>query len=97
MFDADHDGEISIHGLGRVMRNHGLNPTAEELADMIRLENNNKQQLAKIIVENNGKVQRKNNLVTQRAAPFVLFARGLSTEYKFLLPLLAVVWRGRNV
>ena len=24
---ADHDGEITVHELGRVMRNHGLNPT----------------------------------------------------------------------
>jgi Ca2+-binding EF-hand superfamily protein len=27
LFDADHDGEITVHELGRVMRNHGLNPT----------------------------------------------------------------------
>ena len=36
LFDADHDGEITVGELGRVMRNHGLNPTDEELADMIR-------------------------------------------------------------
>merc|ERR1712029_915281 len=36
MFDADHDGEITVHELGRVMRNHGLNPTDDELSDMIR-------------------------------------------------------------
>ena len=36
LFDADHDGEITVGELGRVMRNHGLNPTEEELADMIR-------------------------------------------------------------
>jgi len=36
LFDADHDGEITVHELGRVMRNHGLNPTNEELKDMIR-------------------------------------------------------------
>ena len=31
LFDADHDGEITINELGRVMRNHGLNPTDDEL------------------------------------------------------------------
>ena len=31
LFDADHDGEITINELGRVMRNHGLNPTEDEL------------------------------------------------------------------
>jgi Ca2+-binding EF-hand superfamily protein len=31
LFDADHDGEITVHELGRVMRNHGLNPTEDEL------------------------------------------------------------------
>lgn len=36
MFDADHDGEITVGELGRVMRNHGLNPTDDELKDMIR-------------------------------------------------------------
>merc|ERR550532_377689 len=36
LFDADHDGEITINELGRVMRNHGLNPTDDELRDMIR-------------------------------------------------------------
>ena len=36
LFDADHDGEITVHELGRVMRNHGLNPTDDELKDMIR-------------------------------------------------------------
>jgi len=36
LFDADHDGEITVHELGRVMRNHGLNPTEDELKDMIR-------------------------------------------------------------
>merc|ERR1719201_1917170 len=36
LFDADHDGEITINELGRVMRNHGLNPTNDELKDMIR-------------------------------------------------------------
>ena len=36
LFDADHDGEITVGELGRVMRNHGLNPTDEELGDMIR-------------------------------------------------------------
>ena len=36
LFDADHDGEITVHELDRVMRNHGLNPTEEELQDMIR-------------------------------------------------------------
>jgi len=36
LFDADHDGEITVGELGRVMRNHGLNPTDDELKDMIR-------------------------------------------------------------
>lgn len=36
LFDADHDGEITINELGRVMKNHGLNPTDDELKDMIR-------------------------------------------------------------
>ncbi len=36
LFDADHDGEITVGELGRVMRNHGLRPTEEELRDMIR-------------------------------------------------------------
>ena len=36
LFDADHDGEITVGELRRVMRNHGLNPTEDELADMIR-------------------------------------------------------------
>jgi len=36
LFDADHDGEITVHELGRVMRNHGLNPSNDELKDMIR-------------------------------------------------------------
>lgn len=36
LFDADHDGEITVGELSRVMRNHGLNPTDEELSDMIR-------------------------------------------------------------
>ncbi|XP_040570186.1 neo-calmodulin [Lepeophtheirus salmonis] len=36
LFDADHDGEITIGELGRVMKNHGLNPTEDELKDMIR-------------------------------------------------------------
>ncbi len=36
LFDADHDGEITVGELGRVMRNHGLNPTDDELQDMIR-------------------------------------------------------------
>lgn len=36
LFDADHDGEITVQELGRVMRNHGLNPTEDELKDMIR-------------------------------------------------------------
>ena len=40
LFDADHDGEITVGELGRVMRNHGLNPTDEELADMIRCAKN---------------------------------------------------------
>ena len=31
LFDADHDGEITVNELGRVMRNHGLNPTEDEL------------------------------------------------------------------
>lgn len=31
LFDADHDGEITVYELGRVMRNHGLNPTEDEL------------------------------------------------------------------
>ena len=31
LFDADHDGEITVGELGRVMRNHGLNPTEDEL------------------------------------------------------------------
>ena len=31
LFDADHDGEITVDELGRVMRNHGLNPTDDEL------------------------------------------------------------------
>ena len=34
LFDADHDGEITINELGRVMRNHGLNPTDDELRGM---------------------------------------------------------------
>ena len=34
--NTDHDGEITVHELGRVMRNHGLNPTNDELKDMIR-------------------------------------------------------------
>ncbi len=36
LFDADHDGEITVGELGRVMRNHGLCPTDDELRDMIR-------------------------------------------------------------
>ena len=36
MPNTDHDGEITVHELGRVMRNHGLNPTNDELKDMIR-------------------------------------------------------------
>jgi hypothetical protein len=36
LFDADHDGEITVGELSKVMRNHGLNPTDEELSDMIR-------------------------------------------------------------
>jgi len=31
LFDADHDGEITIDELIRVMKNHGLNPTEDEL------------------------------------------------------------------
>ena len=34
LFDADHDGEITINELGRVMKNHGLNPTDDELKGM---------------------------------------------------------------
>ena len=30
LFDADHDGEITVGELGRVMRNHGLNPTGTQ-------------------------------------------------------------------
>ena len=30
LFDADHDGEITVGELGRVMRNHGLNPTGTD-------------------------------------------------------------------
>ena len=37
LFDADHDGEITIHELGRVMRNHGLNPTEDELKGIISI------------------------------------------------------------
>ena len=37
LFDADHDGEITIHELGRVMRNHGLNPTEDELKGITSL------------------------------------------------------------
>ena len=35
LFDADHDGEITVNELGRVMRNHGLNPTEDELKVII--------------------------------------------------------------
>ena len=38
LFDADHDGEITINELGRVMRNHGLNPTDDELRGIIEKE-----------------------------------------------------------
>ena len=37
LFDADHDGEITVHELGRVMRNHGLNPTEDELRVSVTL------------------------------------------------------------
>ena len=36
LFDADHDGEITVNELDRVMHNHGLKPTEDELRDMIR-------------------------------------------------------------
>jgi len=44
LFDADHDGEITVHELGRVMKNHGLNPTEDELKvnfGIFVLKNNN--------------------------------------------------------
>ena len=37
LFDADHDGEITINELGRVMRNHGLNPTDDELRGISKI------------------------------------------------------------
>ena len=49
LFDADHDGEITINELGRVMRNHGLNPTDDELRGRLEKKIRNDRGYQKMI------------------------------------------------